>query len=82
MCKKSLATADSQVNCLLLQIWSAETGREVPSQVVGDRLYFTADTPALGVSAWRVTVSKDCENAEERRQNRGDSVLDGMDWFD
>ena len=62
------------MKCLLLQIWSAETGREVPSQVVGDRLYFVADTPALGISAWRVMVDRDCARPEGRRQNKGGSV--------
>ena len=84
MCTKVLARAASTVKCLLLQIWSAETGREVSSQVVGERLYFTAETPALGVSAWRVAVSKDCARAEEETQSRGELVLcalDGVDFF-
>ena len=82
MCTKALASAASTVKCLLLQIWSAETGREVSSQVVGERLYFTAETPALGVSAWRVAVSKDCARAEEETQSRGESVLCALDGVD
>ena len=72
--KKSSVTSDSEVKCSLQQIWSADTGREVPSHVVGDKLYFTADTPDLGISAWRVIVDRDCARPEEMRQNKGDSV--------
>ena len=49
--------------------------------MVGGRLYFVAETPALGVSAWRVMVSKDCTRAEEKTQSRGDSgALDRRDY--
>ena len=83
MCTRALACAASTVNCLLLQIWSAETSREVSSQVVGERLYFTAETPALGVSAWRVEVSKDCARTEEETQSRdGETVLCALDRVD
>ena len=82
MCTKALASAASAVNSLLLQIWSAETGKDVSSQVVGERLFFTAETPALGVSAWRVAVSKDCARAEEETQSRGGSVLCALDCVD
>ena len=82
MCTKALARAASTVNCMLMQIWSAETGRKVSSQVVGERLYFTAETPVLGVSAWRVAVSKDCARAEEETQSRGELVLYARDKVD
>ena len=64
----------------MLQIWSSETGVEVPSQVVGDRVYFTAETPALGISAWTVMQNRDCTRAEKKTHSKSDlGASDGRD---